>query len=173
MKLSTIGSSLLLLAAGALAIGCGPSFTLSTPPGFIELDEKYSPYDYRATTADGVVIAARELDNDRHGELGFWVKAIENRMRERGGYALIESKQVKSADGVEGRLLRFGHDDQGGAGSSLQAQGTGSGRPHLYYLAVFVTEKKIFLVEAGGTKELISSQAAVVDSAIAAFRTGA
>jgi len=173
MKRSTTSLGLLFLTAVLLGTGCGPSFVLSTPPGFIELEEKYSPYDYRATTADGVVIAAREIDNDRHGELGFWVRAIENRMRERGGYALLESKTVKSADGVEGRQLRFGHDDQGSSGASAPAQGTGSARPHLYYLTIFVTEEKIFLVEVGGTKELVTSQAAAFDSVIASFHTGA
>jgi hypothetical protein len=172
MKRATTSSSLLFLAAALLATACGPSFVLSTPPGFIELDQKYSSYDYRATTADGVVIAAREIDNDRRGELGFWVRAIENRMRERGGYALLESKAVKSADGIEGRQLRFGHDDQAGSAVSPQAQGTGSARPHLYYLTIFVTEDKIFLLEVGGTKELVTSQAAAVDSVIASFHTG-
>ena len=173
MKRSTISSSLLLLGAAMLAAACGPSFVLSTPPGFIELEEKYSHYDYRATTADGVVIAAREIDNDRHGELGFWVRAIENRIRERGGYALLESKAVKSADGVEGRQLRFGHDDQAGAGGSPQAGSTSGARPHLYYLTIFVTEDKIFVLEAGGTKELMTSQAAAIDSVLASFNTGA
>jgi hypothetical protein len=169
---STTPCRLLIDAAALLATGCGPSFVLSTPPGFIELEEEHSPYDYRATSADGLVMGAREIDNDRHGELAFWVKAVENRMRERGGYALIESKAVKSADGVEGRQLRFGHDASAGGDTSPQAQSSGTARPHLYYLTVFVTEKKIFLLEVGGTKELMASQAALIDSAVASFNTG-
>lgn len=146
------------LLAALFASGCGPSFEMSTPAGFVELDEDYSEYDYRATSADGLVVAVREIDHDPQGHLAFWVRAIENRMRERGGYALLEKKPVKSADGVEGQQLRFGHDDEGN-------------KPHLYYVTVFLTESKIFLVEAGGTKELMTSQAAQIDAAVSGFRT--
>jgi hypothetical protein len=131
---------------------------MNTPPGFVELDEDYSAYDYRATSADGLVLAVREIDHDPKGQLPFWVRAIENRMRERGGYALLENKPVKSADGVTGQQLRFGHDDEGN-------------KPHLYYVTVFVTDSKIFVIEAGGTKELMTSQAQQLDAAIQGFRT--
>ncbi len=148
----------LLAALGTLAVGCGPSFIAETPPGFVELDTDYDRYDYRATTAEGVVIAAREIDNESKAEEEFWLTAIKNKMRERGGYALLETLAVKSADGVAGTQLRFGHDD-------------GNNTPHLYYLTVFVTESTIWLLEAGGTKELMTAQAAKVDRAVSAFRT--
>ena len=41
--------------------------------------------EYRATTADGVVIGIRNVDNDPKGELSFWSRALENRMREAYG----------------------------------------------------------------------------------------
>lgn len=150
--------SLLSLCVALLVAGCGPSFELATPPDFVELDEDDSSYDYRATTADGLVIAVREIDNDPAGELSFWVRAIENRMRERGGYALLETRPVKSADGVSGQQLRFGHDDEGN-------------RPHLYYVAVFATESNIFVLEAGGSKELMTKQAAQIEAALRGFST--
>jgi len=153
------------LGAALIALGCGPTFKVETPPGFVELDEHSSPYEYRATSADGLVVAARELPHEPKGELAFWIKAIQNRMRERGGYALLDTKPVKSADGVAGRELRFGHDE--GSDSA-----TAKGHPHLYYLTVFVTDSKIYLLEIGGTKEQVTSQAAVIDATIAAFRTG-
>lgn len=143
---------------GSLSIGCGPSFVSQTPPGFVELDNEYDTYDYRATTAEGVVIAVREIENDAEGEPEFWLTAIKNKMRERGGYALLETVNVKSADGVSGTQLRFGHDD-------------GNNDPHLYYLSVFITPSKIWLVEAGGTKELMTAQAAKIDQAVSTFRT--
>lgn len=152
--------AVLILALGGalLATGCGPSFQMKTPPGFVELDEDYSTYDYRATTADGLVVAVREIDHDPKGDLAFWLRAIENRMRDRGGYALIETRDVRSADGVPGKQLRFGHDDE-------------SNEPHLYYLSLFVTDDYIFVVEVGGTKELMTSQAAQIEKAVGAFRT--
>ncbi len=146
------------LGAGLLITGCGPSFVASTPGGFVEIENDYDAYDYRATTADGLVIAVREIKHDPKGPTEFWIKALENRMRQRGGYALLETLDVKSGDGVAGKQLRFGHDEDGN-------------KPHLYYITLFVTDDYIFLIEAGGTKELMTASAAQIDAAIAKFRT--
>lgn len=128
----------------ALTSGCGPSFKAATPPGFVELDADYDNYDYRATTADGLVLGVREVEHDPKGDLDFWVRAIENELRSRGGYALIESKPVKNVQGLSGRQLWFGHDE--------------GQKPHLYMVTLFVTEGWIYLVEAGGTKEQVDKQ---------------
>lgn len=165
--IGTAARAAALVGALNLVSGCGPSFSISTPPGFVELEQGYSSFDYRATSADGVVIAVRELEHEPEGELSFWIKAIENRMRERGGYALLESKPTKSADGVSGVLLKFGLDVQPGAEGAPSA----GGKPHSYQLAVFVTPDKIFLVEAGGTQELVTAQQTNVDAALRSFRT--
>jgi hypothetical protein len=146
----------LLFPFALLLAGCGPSFEAATPPGFVELEDQ-NLYDYRATSADGLVLAVREIDHDPKGAMAFWTRAIENRMRQRGGYALLGTHDVKSKDGVDGKQLRFGHDE--------------SGKPHLYYVTVFVTEKHIFLVEAGGTKELMERNAKDIDWAISNFST--
>jgi hypothetical protein len=146
-------------------VGCGRSFAIQTPPGFVELDEEYSSYDYRATSADGLVLAVREIEHEPEGELSFWVKAVENRMRERGGNALLESVPTKSADGVAGMQLRFGLD------VDSNPEGGGVGQPHLYWVALFVTPERIFLVEIGGTKELVTAQTQAIDAALRSFRT--
>jgi hypothetical protein len=139
-----------------LAASCSP--LVVTPPGFVSLDSDDSQYDYRATTPDGLVISARELDHDPEGALSFWVDAIKNKMRDRGGYALIGEQDVKTQKGLAGKLLRFGHDE---------------GKvPHLYSVAVFVTmgswlsTGSIYLVEAGGTKELVEKNDAKILAAI-------
>lgn len=147
-----------IAATSTLLGACGPSFQATPPSGFVELDTDRDAYDFRATTAEGVVVAVREIENEAKGEAEFWLTAIRNRMRERGGYSLIEERPVKSADGVAGTQLRFGHDD-------------GNNRPHLYYLSVFITDTTIWLVEAGGTKEQMEKEAAKVEQAVAAFRT--
>jgi hypothetical protein len=139
------------------AVACGPSFEMGTPPGFVEIENDWDAYDYRATSADGLVMAVRELEHDPEGEPEFWLTAIKNRMRERAGYALLEEKPVQSADGVKGTQLRFGHDSE-------------AGKPHLYYLTVFVTPDSIYLLEAGGTKELMTAGQAKVDAAVREFR---
>jgi hypothetical protein len=150
--------SALTLSVAALT-ACGPSFELATPPGFVEIDQDWDHYDYRATTAKGLVIAVREIDHDPKGDAAFWLEAIEDRMRLRGGYALLEKVAVKSADGVDGTQLRFGHDEDGN-------------KPHLYYLTVFVTDDAIVLLEAGGSKKLVTEHAAQIDRAVSTFRVG-
>jgi hypothetical protein len=144
-----------LLFALALT-GCGHSFEAATPPGFVELDDQHD-YDYRATTADGLVIAVREIDNDPKGAMEFWTRAIENTMRQRGGYALLGTHDVKDKNGLAGKQLRFGHDE--------------NGTPHLYYVTVFLTDKTIFLLEAGGTKELVEKHATEIAYAVENFQT--
>lgn len=149
---------LLIVAVSLLAVACGPSFVVTTPPGFVEIENEWDEYDYRATTADGLVIAVREIEHDPEGTTEFWLQAIKNRMRDRGGYALLETVEVKSADGVQGTQLRFGHDEEGN-------------RPHLYYVSIFVTESAILLVEAGGTKKLMTDSAAQIATLVSEFRT--
>ena len=145
----------LTLAFALGAFGCTPTF--ATPKGFVDLDESTS-YDQRATTADGLVLAGREIENDPEGDLAFWSHAIENQMRMRGGYALIDKRKVNTANGHEGEVLRFGHDE--------------GNEPHLYYVALFVTpgtfweDGTIYLVEAGGPRELVEKSAASIDWAI-------
>jgi hypothetical protein len=151
--------ALSLTACLVAAAGCGPGFTLTTPPAFVELDNDWDDYDYRATTADGLVIGVRAFEHDPKGDEAFWLKAIQNRMREGGGYALLASERIKSADGVAGTLLRFGHDREGS-------------EPHLYSLGVFVTDATIYVLEVGGTKKLVEEHAADIKAALASFTTG-
>lgn len=140
-----------------LLVGCGPTFEMSEPAGFVEIENDHDAYDYRATTADGLVIGVREIDHDPEGTPEFWIKAIKNRMRERGGYAFLKEVDVSSGDGVKGKQLQFGHDQNGG-------------KPHLYYLSIFVTADKIFLLEAGGTKELMTKNSGKIAEAHRIFR---
>jgi hypothetical protein len=138
------------------ALGCGRPFTAATPPGFVDLgDDRYPDDEYRATTAEGVVLGVRAFENEPKGDIGFWSKVIENRMRENGGYALLEKRDVKSRNGLPGKQLRFGHDE---------------GRtPHLYYLSVFVDDDHVYLLEAGGTKEQVERQKEQIDWSVRNF----
>ncbi|MEM1029710.1 MAG: serine/threonine protein kinase [Myxococcota bacterium] len=157
-------SPLVAVAAAFLAtapVGCGPGFEAQAPAGFVDLggtDVDDERYDWRATNADGLVLAVRELPHEPSGEASFWLAAIKKRMQQRVGYALLEERAVRTADGVAGTQLRFGHDEA-------------SGRPHLYYLSVFVTEDAIFLVEAGGTKALMTQHDTEVEQMVTTFRT--
>lgn len=126
------------LSALALVVSACRPFVPATPPGFVELEDRYGSSEYRATTADGVVLGIRAFDNEPKGEISFWLRAIENRMRDSGGYALLEKREVSNRGGLKGTELRFGHDE--------------GDEPYLYRLTVFVTDDRVFLLEAGGPR---------------------
>jgi len=141
-----------LLPLCAALAGCGHPFVPATPAGFVDLGDRYPQGEYRATTADGVVIGVRAFDNDPKGELSFWSRALERRMREMGGYALLKTESVAALGGLKGVEMRLGHDE---------------GRtPYLYIVALFVSDKKVYVVEAGGTKEEVTKQETQIKWAI-------
>lgn len=140
-------------------VGCGSHFDLTTPRDFVVLDQDEQArrgYALRATTADGVVIAVREIENTRHGTKEFWVDAIRNRLRRAGGYALLEEQEVTASSGERGHQMRFGRDD--------------NGHPYAYWLTVFVTDDRITLIEAGGRRETFEEQSTAVQDAILTLR---
>lgn len=149
--------ALAALAMGVAMAGCGVPFEAATPSGFVELeDQDDRGYDWRATSADGLVLAVRVQDHEPKGELTFWARVVENHMRQSGGYALVSKSDVKTTQGVAGTMLRFGHD-----------QGT---TPHLYWVTILVTDSHIFLLEAGGTKDLVERNAKELEAWVMAFR---
>jgi hypothetical protein len=151
IRLHPLALSLLLPLAVALA-GCGHPFVPATPPGFVDMGLRYPDGEYRAATADGVVIGIRAWDNDPKGELSFWSRALELRMRDQGGYALLDKKPVEARGGLTGVAMRFGHDE--------------GKTPYLYTVALFVSNKKIYVVEAGGVKSEVVKQEPQIEWAI-------
>jgi hypothetical protein len=145
-----------LIALAAALVACNSRhFVPATPPGFVDIGENYPDGEYRAATADGVVLGIRNVDNEPKGELAFWARALENQMRESGGYALLDKRSVTNRGGGTGAQLRFGHDEDK--------------TPHLYWVTLFVTDKRIFILEAGGTKEEMEKQAPQIEWAIRNF----
>ncbi|HLK39665.1 MAG TPA: serine/threonine protein kinase [Polyangiaceae bacterium] len=136
--------ALLLLALAPAA--CGRPFKVDTAPGMVELQDQDPPFAYRALAPEGVVVAVRVVDNDENGTLDFWTRATSLRMRQLNGYALVGEADVKSRDGTPGKELRFGHDEAGG-------------KPFLYTVRLFVAQSRVFIVEAGGSKELVERYA--------------
>ena len=144
-----------LVALAALSAGCGRHFVPATPPSFVDLDDRYGDTEYRATTADGVVLGVREYENDPKGDLGFWTRAIENRMRQTGGYALLETRKVLARDGMTGTQLRFGHDE--------------GKEPHLYVVTIFASDDFVYLLEAGGSKSEMTRLMPQIDWSVKSF----
>lgn len=152
-KLQAIAMLVALSAQAACA-----SLT-QTPPGFVELED--AGWDYRATSAEGVVITVRHLAHEPEGELSFWTRSVEQEMAARGGYALVDERPVQTSAGAPGALLRFRH----------QAADT----PHLYFVALFIDEDTfgsddLFVVEAGGTEEAVVDAEGAILRAIEGLR---
>jgi hypothetical protein len=154
MMKSTVLLSTALLAA-VFASGCGRPFNVNTPPGFVDFGDRYGSTEYRAATADGVVLGVRAFDNDPKGESAFWLRAIENRMRDMGGYALLDKHDVKNRAGEPGTELKFGHDE--------------GNQPSLYVVAVYVSPTKVFVLEAGGAKDQVERLMPQIDWSIRNF----
>jgi hypothetical protein len=125
---------LFALGSSALSAGCARGYAIETPDGFAELDDN-DDYGYRATSAEGVVLAVRKEDNDPKGGLDFWSTAVKNDLSARG-YQLAKTKSIKSKNGVAGQELRY--------------ETVRSGRPNVLWVAVFVSGKHVIVVEAGG-----------------------
>jgi hypothetical protein len=155
---STLAVTAALLSNASLQVGCGRPYEPATPSGFVDLGEdRYDQdtHEYRASTADGVVLGVRAYDNDPEVDLTLVGRALENRLRLGQGYALLEKKEVSARDGTKGVQLRFGHDE-------------GSG-PHLYLVTVFITKDRVFVLEAGGKRELFEKAQASIDWSVKNF----
>lgn len=144
-----------VLAACLLGAGCNHTFDARTPDGFVELPDQ-TAYEYRATSADGLVVAVREIDHDPQGSLAFWKRVVENSMRQRGGYAVLGERKIETASGLAGVQLRFGHDE--------------GKTPHVYLVSIVPTSSMLYLVEAGGTKEQVDAHQKELDEAVLGLR---
>lgn len=147
-------------ALGALstfgASGCGKPFVVEPAPGFVVLKDQAS-YEWRATTTEGVVVGVRVVDDEDRGDLGFWTSAVTGQLRDVSGYALLESSEIVSRDGTKGRLLKFGHDE-------------GENKPYAYWLALYLAQGRIFLIDAGGEKEAFERARPNVEWTLASVR---
>jgi hypothetical protein len=142
-----------LLVLLVLVAACGRPFDVKTASGFVEVEEETPLYDYRAVAPDGVAVAVRAVEVEEGTDLGFWERAVTLRMRELEGYALLEKRDVTSANGAKGRELVFGHDQEG--------------KPYLYRMRLYVSDEKLFVVEAGGARDQMQRWQGSVDFMLA------
>ena len=104
-------SRIALLALFA-TVACGRPFDVKTPRGFVELDNQGPDYAYRATTADGVVVAVRAVDAPGRQDLGFWEQAVALQLRDASGYACNRSgcsKRCRRFEDLTAALLSPHH----------------------------------------------------------------
>lgn len=158
MKPSLVSSvvAVFVVVAAASAVGCHPSVRLQAPDDFAELGAgKGTRYDFRAASAQGVVLAVRTESNDPRANVDFWADAIDVRMR-RDGYAAEAKKDVVSASGLQGKQLRYSREEER--------------RVYRYWLTVFATGEHVYIVEAGGDKESFDPAEKTVERAVLSLR---
>jgi hypothetical protein len=148
-----------LCVIALVSVACTRSFDIETPDSFVELDEgRHSRYDYRATTADGVVISVRALENDRHGSTDFWAEAIRTKLRDGRGYALLEEEDITTR-GYRGKQMRFGRDE--------------SGHTYRYWISLFVRDQgrnpMVWVIEAGGEQEAFEARQEEIEQLLGSF----
>ncbi len=159
IRLNTKFQMFVAVLALVSSSACSPHFRMSTAQDFGVLEES-APYDFRAATPDGLVLAVREFRFKKsQGKLEFWAKAIENELRLDRGYALLEAQPYRTKGGLEGTQLRFGIDRDGDA--------------HEYIVTVFAVEKgqrlRLYVVEAGGREELVKQHRKQLDWSLSGF----
>lgn len=151
------------LIAAALSTAACADFQITTPDQMVEVSKtRDTAADYVAMTHHGVIMRAQtfEVGESRSADappasLDFWEKALMERMRTRGGYALLEKAPIQAATGEEGRRFEFGRDQ--------------NGSPYLYTVALFVTEERIHLIEAGGRKDRVEEAKDAIEEALASY----
>jgi hypothetical protein len=117
---------------------------MRTPAGFAVLPDQQE-YVYRATSADRVVLAVRVEKNEPRANLDFWFDVLDGNLR-RSGYAPEgEIRQVRAGSGQAGRQIRYTREV--------------AGRSNRFWLTVFVTESKVWVVEAGGDADRFKDKA--------------
>lgn len=149
----------LLVAPLMLLAACTHGAQVSAPDGFAEL-EPGEEYSYRATSASGVVIGVRTEDNDPSGNIEFWTAALDYKLQ-KDGYVAMDKSPVKvtSDAGLVGRRMRY----------EIQR----NGRPHEYWVTIFVTPGNVVVVEAAGDQAFFDGATQKqIDAAVKTVKLG-
>jgi hypothetical protein len=145
--------AVLLLALCALLPAC-KHHRLRAPNDFVVLEDS-EPYATRAVSAQGVAIGVREIDNDPRANSAFWLSAIRTQLIDGRGYALLEARDVRARSGQPGKQLRLGRDQ--------------NGEQYLYWLTLFVTKHRLYIVEAGARRDRFEQAQKQVDASLASL----
>jgi hypothetical protein len=148
-----------LAALPLSSLGCTPGARLEAPGDFATLG-RHGGYDFRAASANGVVVGVRREPNDLRASVDYWAGALDARLR-RDGYSPDGKKDpdrvVTTARGLAGRELHYTRAEDR--------------RTYCYWLAVFATQDHVYLVEAGGDAEAFEPAKAEVEKAVLSLQT--
>jgi hypothetical protein len=143
-----------LVALAALSVAFAPacaSLRMDTPADFARVESPRAPYEYRAVAAYGVALAVRSVPNEGHASLDFWAEAVDRTLRGAGPYHPAGTLDVRTNGGLPGRRLAyvFGNAQSGS----------------VYWVTLFVTPARVYVVEAGGPPEAFARARAGVERA--------
>lgn len=131
----------------------GRSHAVAVPPdGFAAYDR---PTRFQAVSPDDVAFRVRSEEHEPQADLPFWTEALRNRMVA-AGYHLDGEQSIQSADGSSGVVLELG------AANGAQDQA--------YLVGLFVTPRRLVIVEATGEAERFQARREAILAAIRAMR---
>ena len=139
---------------GLLAPGCVTQrFTL--PTGFVRVQDYV--YEVKGVSAKGHAIGLRVHDNtDPPGDLDFWTQAVEHQKVDLEGMKLAARDAIRSDAGLDGTLFQF-------------ELGEGQGKT-AYWIALWVSGRRIMTVEAALPVELSADEAEAIKKSMRSVR---
>ena len=161
--MKTLATKLRLAIVAALALvllaqsGC---FRIDTPHGFARLPDAGRDYRVRAVSPEGAVLGVQVRENELEGGTAeFWAESLALTLTRNEGYALVERRRVRSADGHPGIQLELAR--------SLK------GVPFVYQVSVFATgghAGRVYLVEAAAPRPLFERYRRAIADAVGTAR---
>ncbi len=146
--------SLFAPAAAAALVACGPTYQMAVPEGFKKYEDGS---DFKMITADGVLLKAREVDNEPVATLPFWVDAMKRHLTARG-YVFEHEQCFETQRRLPGCRLDF-----------LLPHGA---EDWVLSETVFVVGDRVVLVEAAGPYERFSKVRPALEAALTTFDPG-
>ncbi|MCC7290750.1 MAG: hypothetical protein IT449_01665 [Phycisphaerales bacterium] len=138
----------------ALAPGCvSQQFTL--PKGFVRVQDYV--YEVKGVSAKGHAIGLRIHENtDPPGDLDFWTQAVEHQKVDIDGMKLAAREAIRSDAGLDGTLFQF-------------ELGEGPGKTG-YWVALWVSGRRILTVEAALPAEIAAEEAEAIRKSMRSVR---
>ena len=123
---------LLLPALLLLSVLSCVKYRIPTPAGFVEFHkDKY----YKAISSDGVKVRVTRVDNDPPGDLKMWESAM-NHFLSGNGYRLVGKEELSGPERLRGFYREYVYRY--------------NGENYRYSISIYVDEKNIYIIEAGG-----------------------
>ena len=141
---------IVLIATGASF--CTRPYQIDPPRDFVVFDREA---DFKAISADGVRIKARELPNNPKGDLDLWTRTILLQL-ENQGYTVDKQERIKPATGQAGRLIA----------SHYLIRNV----KYAYWTAIFVRGETLLLIESAAPAEDFARHESAIRRSLAGLR---